>query len=56
MSKEMRERERESVCVCARARVSVHMCSVFVSFSLLGSYAKFVPDFIFVFFCVFKES
>ena len=44
------------VCVRARARVSVHMCSVFVSFSLLGSYAKFVPDFIFVFFCVFKES
>ena len=60
MSKEMRERERVCVCVCvcvrARARVSVHMCSVFVSFSLLGSYAKFVPDFIFVFFCVFKES
>ena len=48
------------VCVCVRAcvcvRVSVHICSVFVSFSLLGSYAKFVPDFIFVFFCVFKES
>jgi len=48
------------VCTCVRAcvcvRVSVHICSVFVSFSLLGSYAKFVPDFIFVFFCVFKES
>lgn len=41
------------VCVCMCVRVLVFLC---VSFSLLGSYAKFVPDFVFVFLCVFSKS
>ena len=60
MSKEVCVREdvcvHTSVCVCVYACVTVHMfVSVFVPFSLLGSYAKFVPDFIFVFLCVFQR-
>lgn len=56
VSEEVREEEgeRERECVCARTYV--HTCvSVFVSFSLLGSYAKFVPDFIFVFLCILQR-
>lgn len=41
-------------CVCES--VYAHTCvSGFVSFSLLGSYAKFVPDTIFVFLCYSKN-
>lgn len=54
LNEEARE-EREKVCVWC-VYVCVVCVSVCVSFSLLGSYAKFVPDFIFVFLCFFKES